>query len=223
MSVSHLGKYTNTNRRSINDNFTIDKTYSLQDFLYENNIVCAEGFSQQVPEQIKDLIKLTSSPNITLLEIGFNAGHSSELFLKNNPLLKVTSFDIGEHEYYKKGKEYIDCLYPERLTLIIGDSTFIIPFYTLSNPGKTFDIIFIDGGHDYHIAYADLMNCRKLAHKDTILILDDTVFTPKYVMSHTLGPTKVWKEAIEQGVITEINHGDYTFGRGMSWGKYVFH
>ena len=41
-----------------------------------------EGHSQQVPQQVEDLIRLTNAPNITVLEIGFNAGHSAEVFLK---------------------------------------------------------------------------------------------------------------------------------------------
>jgi len=40
-----------------------------------------EGFSQQVPWQVKDLMNLTKNPNIRAMEIGFNAGHSAEVFL----------------------------------------------------------------------------------------------------------------------------------------------
>ena len=74
------------------------------------------------------------------MEIGFNAGHSSELFLKYTSA-HVTSFDLGEHPYVSHAKEYIDA-YPGRHSLIIGDSTVTVPKCI----GK-YDIIFIDGGH----------------------------------------------------------------------------
>jgi hypothetical protein len=38
------------------------------------------------------------------LEIGFNAGHSAEVFLKNNKDLILTSFDLGEHNYVTTAK-----------------------------------------------------------------------------------------------------------------------
>ncbi len=42
------------------------------------------------------------------MEFGFNAGHSSEVFLENNNSLLLTSFDLGEHNYVLSAKEYID-------------------------------------------------------------------------------------------------------------------
>jgi predicted O-methyltransferase YrrM len=85
-----------------------------------------------------------------------------------------------------------------------------------------FDLIFIDGGHDYNIANADLENCRKLANKDTIVILDDTIYTADWEAEWTIGPTKTWVEHMENGTITEINRVEYQSGIGMSWGKYLF-
>ena len=87
---------------------------------------------------------------------------------------------------------------------------------------KNFDVIFIDGGHEYHVVQADLENCRKLAHKDTIIIMDDTMYTTGWEQGYTTGPTKAWVEFLEKGIIKEIYRADYQIGRGMSWGKYVF-
>ena len=39
------------------------------------NSASFEGYSQQIAEQVSDLINLTSKPNINVMEIGFNAGH----------------------------------------------------------------------------------------------------------------------------------------------------
>ena len=191
-------------------------------FLNDRGFLKFEGYSQQVPKQVEDLIKLSKGSNIHVMEIGFNAGHSAEIFLKNNDSLILTSFDLGTHDYLSPAKEYIDLTYPNRHSLILGDSMLTIPKYIDANPDKTFDIIFIDGGHDYTIANADLENCRGLANKDTIVIMDDTMYTPKWENTYTVGPTLTWVEHVNNGTITEINKVDYCEGRGMSWGKYVF-
>jgi predicted O-methyltransferase YrrM len=181
-----------------------------------------EGYSQQVTKQVAELINLTSCHQINVMEIGFNAGHSAEVFLKNNPTLTLTSFDLGEHKYVLPAKEYIDITYPNRHTLILGDSTVTVPNYIKKNTEKVFDVIFIDGGHDYSVANTDVENCRKLANKDTIVIIDDTIYKSGWGASWTYGPTKTWCEHLNNGTIKEMNREEYERGRGMSWGRYVF-
>lgn len=178
-----------------------------------------EGFSQQIPNQIYDLTLLIDNAEIkTAMEIGFNAGHSAEIFLRTNPSVHLTSFDLGVHDYVAVAKDYIDLTYPSRHTLILGDSTKTIP----THKQTTYDLIFIDGGHDYEVAKADLLNCRRFAHENTIVIMDDTMYREGYSHSFNIGPTRSWLEAIEQGIIVEVDHSDYQPGRGMSWGLYRF-
>lgn len=195
---------------------------------YLNNLgfYMFEGYTQQISQQVEDLIdlmdfQLQKKTNINIMEIGFNAGHSAEIFLKHDNNLTLTSFDLGTHDYVKYAKEYIDITYPNRHKLIVGDSRDTIPIYSQLKDTK-FDIIFIDGGHDYEIATNDMKNCFHLAHEDTIVILDDTMFTPSWKQNWTIGPTKTWMEHLEQHKIIELNRKDYSNGRGMSWGKYVF-
>ena len=194
---------------------------SITSFLNSRGFHNFEGYSQQNPQQVEDLINLTNKPNINVMEIGFNAGHSAEVFLHNNKDLILTSFDLGRHNYVTTAKEYIDNTYPDRHTLILGDSRTTIPIYINNNKETKFDIIFIDGGHDYDIAKADMENCFHLAHKDTIVILDDTIFTKGWEQSWTIGPTRTWLEHLEQNKIIELTRKDYFSGRGMSWGKYI--
>ena len=184
-------------------------------FLNSKGFHTFEGYSQQCPEQVRDLIGLSSMPNIHVMEIGFNAGHSAEVFLKHNSNLTLTSFDIGYHPYIKSAKEYIDLVYPNRHTLIIGDSMQSLPEYIRRFPTQKFDLIFIDGGHDYRVAYSDLSNCIQLSHKDTIIIMDDTVYRQDYANE----PAQAWLNHVNEGKVVELNRVDYGHSRGMTWGK----
>ena len=128
---------------------------------------------------------------------------------------------MGSHNYVLTAKEYIDITYPSRHTLMLGDSRTSVPLFIHNNKDVKFDIIFIDGCHYYDYAKADMENCMKLAHKDTIVIMDDTIFTSGWEACWTQGPTQVWKEYLSTNKIMELNHNDYSYGRGMSWGKYI--
>ena len=194
---------------------------SLNNYLASSGVTSIEGSSYGSPEQVKDLISLTTKPNLKVMEIGFNAGHSAVTFLQNNKDLTLTSFDLGEHSYCKIAKEYVDALYPTRHTLIIGDSTISVPTYVRNHKDERFDIIFIDGGHEYKIAKADMENCFKLAHKDTIVILDDTIFTREWETEWTVGPTRTWTEHLQQNRVIELDRKEYYHGKGMVWGKYT--
>ena len=54
---------------------------TLEKFYNEKKISNFEGFSQQVEEQTTFLKNIANNPSIKyVMEIGFNGGHSSELF-----------------------------------------------------------------------------------------------------------------------------------------------
>src|SRR6266508_4374461 len=64
---------------------------------------------------LTNIIKNKSTKRIG--EIGFNAGLSSYTFLAADPVVQVCSFDLGEYEYVRPAKEYIDHTFPGRHTL----------------------------------------------------------------------------------------------------------
>lgn len=189
-------------------------------YLLLNGVSDMEGHSQNYVAQttsLKNLVNLQHIKNV--FEIGFNAGHSADIFLKSNPNINLVSCDINQRPCTLYGKQFIDKTYPDRHKLIIGDSTIVLPTY-ISTLTHKYDLIFIDGGHTYDVAKADIMNCKKLAHDNTIVIMDDV---SNYCINSSWAedPTKVWNEMIENEIITEIGHEDYAIGRGMSWGKYI--
>jgi len=191
---------------------------SLDLFLLENKCNITEGHSQQCEKQITLLKNLVKNEKILhVLEVGFNAGHSAEIFLENNKNIFLTSFDLGYHDYTSVGKKYIDLTFPGRHTMVFGDSLLEIPKFQTSTK---YDIIFIDGGHAYNVAYNDLVNCKRFSHKNTIIIMDDTHF-PITSANHTHDPTLAWTHAIEKKLVFPIANIDYDVNRGMSLGKYL--
>jgi predicted O-methyltransferase YrrM len=135
----------------------------------------------------------------SVAEIGFNAGHSSWVFLSSRPDITVTSFDLGEHEYVHMTKSLIDSRFPGRHELITGDSQITVPAYAAMNPERRFDLIFIDGGHDIDVAKADVANLRLLATSSTIVIMDD--LNP--LRGSSKGPIIAWTDAQREGFIHE--------------------
>jgi predicted O-methyltransferase YrrM len=161
-----------------------------------------------------------------IVEIGFNAGFSSYAFLSANPRAHVTSFDLAEHEYVSMSKEHIDTEFPGRHTLIAGDSRQTIPLFADSGHNRTFDLIFIDGGHTYDVACADISNMKRLAHESTVVVFDDLL--PHKPWGE--GPIRAWREAVDTGIVVqtglfqdgiEVEAIGPDAARGWAVGRYV--
>lgn len=178
-----------------------------------------EGHSGQVDLATNYLGEVVNKYNIkSVLEIGFNAGHSSNTLLNLNNDITVVSFDIGYHYYVPIAKRYIDMTYPNRHQLVLGDSTITVPEYTKTNPDKKFDLIFIDGGHMDDIPQKDLMNCQVFAHKNSILLFDDVKFNN--IHDYNIKPNEAWTKAISSGIVEEIEVREFSHNHGSALGKY---
>jgi predicted O-methyltransferase YrrM len=151
--------------------------------------------------ELAHLARIARAPGIRLIgEIGFNYGLSSYTFLDANPGSLVCSFDLAEFEYTAQAKQHIDDTFAGRHTLVQGNSVQSLPAFFRLNPQLRFDLIFIDGGHDYEVAQSDLLNMRNMATRDTILVMDD--ITPWKPCG--IGPTRAWLEAVQTGLV--IHH-----------------
>jgi predicted O-methyltransferase YrrM len=144
---------------------------------------------------------LVHNPSVrTVLEIGFNAGHSSYVFLEARPDVQVVSFDLGEHGYVSAAKEFIDKKFPGRHQLVMGDSTVTVPQFRERCPDAVFDLAFVDGGHDYEVAIADLRNCQPLVAAGGLVVMDDLLEWKSW----GIGPTRAWTEVSEEGLVTPL-------------------
>ena len=104
----------------------------------------------------------------SLVQVGINGGHSIGLCLYANPKLKVLGFDLFSHPYTKGSCDYLAQNY--NCTLIPGNSHTTIKDY---NTEQKYDLIHIDGGHTTNDLMQDVYDCKKFAHADTTVIIDD--------------------------------------------------
>ncbi|XVV01176.1 O-methyltransferase [Actinosynnema sp. CA-248983] len=107
----------------------------------------------------------------TIAEIGFNIGFSSIAFLESAPDARVVSFELDQRRSVALAKEFVDVRYPGRHELVVGDSTGTVPAYSGARP----DLVFVDGGHTFEIAYADIVNARRLARPGAVVVVDDVI------------------------------------------------
>jgi len=200
-------------------------------YLERLSSLSSEGGSHSSEEQQENLGEIICSPSIiNCAEVGFNSGSSANLFLGLNKKIKLTSFDIGEHECVSLAKNYIDNKYPFRHRLILGDSKKTVPQFHKENPNIKFDFIFIDGDHSYEGALADILNFQKMASDSSILVVDDIVSEPCSIgedghpcyWKWTIGPINAWKKCLGKQ-IQEISIENFSpkDGRGHAIGTYI--
>ena len=201
----------------------IDNYSSLQNYFDKNKIKIIEGNSTQSAKQ-KDYLLQYKEKFGNVLEIGFNAGHSAELFLYGNANSSVTSVDIGYWYYCKFGATYLTKKYPGRIKNIFKDSLLALNDNSFIDNGEMFDFIYIDGNHTYEYALNDILNCKKFSKPSTILVLDDVVIDETYRTNSNREPTKVWKELVSKNYISEIDYAHFKdINRGVAVGKYNFY
>jgi hypothetical protein len=175
----------------------------------------------------------------TVCEIGFNAGHSTLLWLASGAK-RVLSFELGQYTYSTKAVSFLNMRYPGRFQVVMGDSLDTVPAFRAMWPDERCNLLFIDGGHYYRHAMGDLQNFRGMRNETFhLLVMDDT---------NQDEVAAAWKEYMERGYAleNEVVWSDYSdhliwFDRGspqeyvardpaktipewrssMSWGMYI--
>jgi predicted O-methyltransferase YrrM len=194
-----------------------------------------EGHFLQIDDQDKEVINvleklnenvLTSSDNdINILEIGFYSGHSACLLLSStNNYIKVKSIEINKDcSFIKKGKEFIDKTFPNRHTMLYGDSLKILK--ELNQSGEKFDIILIDGCNDYDYRLNEVILSRNILKDNGIIMMDDTIKDTNLLQPWNYGSKDAWNSFVNKNSylysIEELYSVDYFNGRGFSYGKFI--
>jgi precorrin-6B methylase 2 len=164
------------------------------------------------------LHKLNNDFNV--LEIGFLAGHVIETLLDLHKNINITSFDEGKLQSVSTGVNFIENNYYSRFNFIKGDSKKTLPEYMLTNKNKKFDLIIIDGGFDLDTVKSDILNCKELAHKSTLLYVNNINYNSKFVKYWTKNPTHVWKTFVTDKVVLELKQKCISPGIGGAFGYY---
>ena len=116
------------------------------------------GGISHVPNKANGIINYFRNKKIVnIAEIGFNAGHSTSLFLILFPHSKITIFDLMSFSYSYECLNFLKKTFPNRIKLIKGDSTKNIP----GQITKKFDLVHVDGNHDGEYPKKDLNNSIK--------------------------------------------------------------
>ena len=113
---------------------------------------------------LKEIIKMTQPSSI--LEIGFNVGHSAMMWL-NFSQATLISVDIGKHPNTSYAANVVGQNFPNRFEYIESDSKLVYPLLQ----DRKFDLIFIDGSHQYEDCLNDLYLAKRLNIQN--IVVDD--------------------------------------------------
>lgn len=118
--------------------------------------------------------RLAASPGVRhICEVGFNAGHSTALWLSANPTATIDTFDLFNPHltgFMQPNLLFLQRLFPGRLTAHVGDSLRTIPATNLATPC---DLVHVDGRHSYTNTRQDTINFMQKARPSALYLFDD--------------------------------------------------
>jgi hypothetical protein len=118
--------------------------------------------------------RVAASPAVRqVCEVGFNAGHSTALWLTANPTAHVATFDIFNNAttaFMVQNLMMLKRLFPGRVHAYAGDSRKTAPAAAIDSPC---DLVHIDGRHSYENTVMDAYNLMSKAHPRAVFLFDD--------------------------------------------------
>lgn len=103
--------------------------------------------------------------------VGFGAGHSSLLALLEAPDAAVFAYDTGIDRHVLYAHDLLDARFPERLNLMTGDATVLLPMHSAYSPVPC-DVLYVDGPRDADSVAAVLAAVRPfLRAGDHVVVL----------------------------------------------------
>lgn len=167
-----------------------------------------EGNTANYREEYVTYYHVVRAPFVrTVCETGFNAGHSTFMWLRANPNTRVYSFDIGEHDYSATMARYLQDKFPGRLNVTWGNSMETLSRFRRAHPEVTCDLIVVDGGHTREVCRSDYENFKGMAAEQDCLILLDNYPDRRLNWMEDLGD--IWEGGKQNGEIIEIFQCNY--------------
>ena len=118
--------------------------------------------------------RLAASPAVRhICEVGFNAGHSTALWLSANPTATIDTFDLFSPQltgFMRPNLHLLQRLFPGRVTAHAGNSLRTIPAANLTAPC---DLVHVDGRHSYTNTLWDTVNLMRKASPSALFLFDD--------------------------------------------------
>jgi hypothetical protein len=204
-------------------NLLVNGSKSLHRFIKEaqqkskskNNLL--EGFAAAQMKQLEFYMRAGNTQWVdTVCETGFNGGHSSLALLFGSTKSKLISFDLFNKPFQGQVLlSFQDTFGRDRVDMnnfVGGDSTVSLPKYIeLRSSSVKCNIISIDGGHSFDVAYSDLINLRKIASCDHILLMDDIFqkYADVWNVHHVDGAKYAWIKAIKEKLIEQLGCYEY--------------
>eukprot|EP00756_Hemistasia_phaeocysticola_P066040 Hpha_TRINITY_DN8964_c0_g2::TRINITY_DN8964_c0_g2_i1::g.81004::m.81004 len=155
--------------------------------LWMNASVEVTGHIWMYPRQAQYYHRIISRlPNGTqMCEAGFGSGLSTLGYLRANPGLKLTTFDLWEdtqgrfgfdpvmHERKKLAEKELLSHFADRWTLVKGNSYETIPAFFERNGHVKCDVVHVDGNHTRGGVLTDLVFFQPQVAPDHLVLMDD--------------------------------------------------
>jgi cephalosporin hydroxylase len=211
--ITGLYKTVDKNDKKKIDTFMeVSKMLNVVGYVYE-------GYTFQNFELFEDLMNFchTHEPK-NVLEIGFLCGTSALMFVMNTSG-RVTSIDMTDSPY---SEHYIKTIAGDRFTFMQGDSNnvtgqLIGRMKSICDSSSMYDLIFIDGSHEYNVIRQDVLNAIRLLHYDGYIIMNDVVIVDEFKVFWNNNTTQVYNDLLTMPEfnIKEVFTKSYCKGRGL--------
>jgi hypothetical protein len=175
MDYENYKKYEEILKKSVRMVECLDGIVKLTDEPFEGNCFYYHGtFNTDDAFKNKQInIMHMASRSSEIVEIGFNAGHSSLLMLLANSECRIRAIDICQHKYVKPCVGYLNAMFGDRITLYEGDSHTVLSDMSKNDESYKFDMIHIDGCHEYNHANIDFWLSKDMAQNGSLCMFDD--------------------------------------------------
>ena len=140
----------------------------------------AVGMVAQSPKEVAALATLAATRRqtngTTVCEVGFNAGHSAHIWLRQIPNAHLHIFDLLGLPHSRASAAFLHATHPRRATFHVGDSITTIARYArqvANGTSSPCDLWFIDGAHTGDTPRLDLEHALASARPGAVVVADD--------------------------------------------------